>query len=105
MGRSRVYATAAERQKAYRCRGTAPPDQGSKPLPRRTRPPSRPARLATAVATLQALQEEYQAWLDSMPESLADSDLAGKLQETIDQLEGAVDQLSDLDLPRGFGRD
>jgi hypothetical protein len=51
------------------------------------------------------LHDEYQAWLDSMPESLAEGDLADKLQETIDQLEEAVSQVSDIDPPRGFGRD
>ena len=106
MGRSKVYETAAERQKAYRCRVAARHDGGCTPTKRRTpRPPSRPARLASAVATLQALHDEYQAWLDSMPESLEDGDLAGKLQETIDQLEELVSQASDIDPPRGFGRD
>jgi hypothetical protein len=106
MSRPRTYATAADRQRAYRSRLAARlAGATTNPLPRPTRHPSRPARLATVVASLRALQEEYQTWLDSIPESLADGDLAGKLQETIEQLGDVTDQLADIELPRGFGRD
>jgi hypothetical protein len=62
---------------------------------------SRPQRWMEAVKTLRMLQEEYQAWLDNLPESLQSSSLAEKLEEVC-ALD--LDQL-DVDLPRGFGRD
>ena len=39
----------------------------------------RPRRWAAAVTTLIALQDEYRAWLDRLPESLAGSKTADKL--------------------------
>ena len=45
--------------------------------------------------------EEYQAWRDGLPESLADS-------RTAELLEGVCDvdlDALDVELPRGFGRD
>jgi hypothetical protein len=54
-----------------------------------------------AVETLRELQEEYQAWLDNLPESLQGSTLAERLEEVC-----ALDlDALDIDLPRGFGRD
>jgi hypothetical protein len=103
MGRNRKYSTPAERQRAYRLRvaGRAP-----EPVPeRRRRPPSRPARLAVLQGAVEALREEYQAWLDSLPDSLHDSDQAARLAETIDQLETVRDLLDDVQPPLGFGRD
>ena len=47
------------------------------------------------------LQAEYEAWLDQLPESLADS-------RTAELLEGVCDvdlDALDVELPRGFGRD
>ncbi len=62
-----------------------------------------------AVNTLQAIQEEYQEWLDSMPENLADSPVAEKLNTICDlDLDSAIETLSEAvgaDLPLGFGRD
>jgi hypothetical protein len=101
------YDSTAERQRAYRQRlklklaGLLPA-----PLPQPTAPRkrSRPKRLATALAELQALSGEYQAWLDKLPDNLGDSEIAGQLQEAIDELDAAADVLEALDLPRGFGR-
>ena len=91
--------THAERQRRYRERRAA--GVPVQPPPRPPRPKTRPARWAAALAELRALQADYQAWLDSLPESLAGS-------RTAELLEGvaAVD-LDDVDveLPRGFGRD
>jgi hypothetical protein len=61
--------------------------------------------LAAAQAALVQLFDEYSDWLAAVPESLQDSDQAVRLSETIDQLAAAIDQLSDIDPPRGFGRD
>ena len=77
---------------------------------------SRPKRWAAAVAKalegleeLAELQEEYQEWLDNLPENLEGSALADKLNEVCDMdIEGAKDTLEELDgadLPLGFGRD
>jgi len=104
MGRKRIYASAAERQRAYRERvaDAAVPPQ---PEPRRRRPPSRPTRLAAARAALVQLFDEYEDWLAGIPESLQGTEQAVRLSETIDQLAAVIDLLSEVDPPRGFGRD
>lgn len=66
---------------------------------------SRPDRLAAQITALQDLRGEYEHWLDALPDALAESDLADKLTDTIEQLETAADILAGIDLPRGFGRD
>ena len=50
---------------------------------------------------LRALQAEYEAWRDQLPESLADSRTAELLEGVCDV---DLDQL-DVELPGGFGRD
>jgi hypothetical protein len=64
--------------------------------------PPRPRRWATAVATLLALQDEYRAWLDNLPEALDGSRTAEKLL-AITELD--LDELAAVDPPRGYGRD
>ena len=89
----------AERQRRYRERRKA-----QQPLVRYQRPRdrrSRPKRWIDAVETLRELQEEYQEWLDNLPESLQSTPLAEKLEEVCSL---DLDQL-DVELPRGFGRD
>jgi hypothetical protein len=54
-----------------------------------------------AVETLRELQEEYQEWLDHLPENLQSTALAEKLDEVCSL---DLDPL-DVDLPRGFRRD
>jgi hypothetical protein len=53
-------------------------------------------------AELLALQAEYVAWSDALPESLRDSATAEALQEIIDL---DLDSLADIAPPRGFDRD
>jgi hypothetical protein len=60
-----------------------------------------PQRWAEAVETLRQLQEEYQTWLENLPEALQDSALAEKLQAVCDV---DLEELN-IELPRGFGRD
>ena len=89
----------ADRQRRYRERRKA-----QQPLVHYRRPRdrrSRPQRWRDAVETLRELQEEYQEWLDNLPESLQSTALAEKLDEVCSL---DLDQL-DVDLPRGFGRD
>ena len=93
--------TNAERQRRFRERRNAGVPVKEPPRPRPPRTPPRPKRWAAAVAELRALQAEYEAWRDGLPESLGDS-------RTADLLEGVCDvdlDVLDVKLPRGFGRD
>jgi predicted dehydrogenase len=98
--------TAAERQARYRARHAhaVPP---ARP-PRRHRqatpgqPPSRPQRWHAAVAELAALQAEYAAWLEALPEATRDGATGQALQAIIDL--DLADILA-IEPPRGFGRD
>ena len=51
---------------------------------------------------LLALQDQYQAWRDALPASLAGSATAALLEQVC-ELDLSV--LEAVDLPRGFGRD
>ena len=92
----------AERQARYRARHQA----ASQPVVSRRRTTidrrSRPQRWRDAVAVLLALQAEYTAWLDGLPDSLRDSATAQALQDIAD-LDLAA--LADIQPPRGYGRD
>ena len=92
--------TNAARQRRYRAHRKAEtrPVQYRKPHDRR----SRPQRWQDAVQTLRDLQEEYQAWLDHLPDSLRESALAAKL-EAICELDLA--DLESIEPPLGYGRD
>ena len=103
MGRKRIYANAAERQKAHRQRAAGEPLPPA--APSKQRKLSRPMRLAAAVASLSKLQDEYQQWLDGLPEFQEGSEQETKLTEAIELLEQALDTLSEIQLPKGFGRD
>lgn len=105
MPRPRIYPTAADRQRAYRSRLAAGRSHGASSAITPRRQPSRPARLAALQEALRALTDEYQTWLDSLPESLVDSVQVERLKETIEQLEAAAERLEEVDPPRGFGRD
>ena len=91
--------TGAERQRRYRERRHAGEPVRTVVRPKDRRP--RPKRWAAALAELRALQAEYEAWRDQLPESLADSRTAELLEGVCDV---DLDQL-DVELPRGFGRD
>jgi len=90
----------AERQARYRAARTA-----GTPIVRTRRPAdhrSRARRWHDAVAELVALQAQYAAWLDALPDNLRDTTTAEALQ-TICDLE--LDELLAVEPPRGFGRD
>ena|SRR6516225_12233897 len=105
-----IPMSSAERQ--ARPHGSSPWAEGPRVRLRQQRPASpaaptrrlapRPARWATAVATLVRLQGEYRAWLDNLPPNLENSALADKLQ-TIVELD--LEELAAVDPPRGYGRD
>jgi len=106
VGRKRQYASAAERLRAFRAR--SPQKEQAEPVPSPSGPKrktSRPARLVSIENEVRALIDEYQAWIDRLPGSLHESDLAGKLEEAIDKLTEVAETLADIDLPKGFGRD
>ena len=91
--------TGAERQARYRQRqaGRAAA-RPAHPLRRLTRP----QRWHAAVAELLALQAEYIAWLEALPEPLRET-ATGEALQTIVDLD--LDELFDIVPPRGFGRD
>jgi hypothetical protein len=108
MGRPPIYSTAAERQKAYRDRAKLEPDNAEPPaLPptRKSRKPSRPARLAQIENDIRTLRAEYEAWSERLPESLEETSQAELLNEAIEQLDIAAEAISGINPPRGFGRD
>lgn len=87
----------AERQARYRARKaeqTGTTMRYRRPADRRTRP----QRWHDAVAELLALQAEYIAWSDALPDGLRDTATAEALQAIID-----LDQseLPDIEPPRG----
>jgi hypothetical protein len=94
----------AERSAAYRARLKAlapkPRVVVRRPADRR----SKPQKWQDAVETLADLLDGYQAWRDALPASLADSEIAGRLDEVL-QLRDLVDPLAAAELPKGFGRD
>jgi len=48
------------------------------------------------------LQAEYATWCDAWPENLRENATAQALQAIVDL---DLDALSDIELPRGYGRD
>ncbi len=92
----------AERQARYRARQqaetAAPKVRYRRPADRRTRP----QRWHDAVAKLLALQAEYSAWADALPETLRNTATAEALQNIIDL---DLESLADIEPPRGYGRD
>jgi hypothetical protein len=53
---------------------------------------------------LLAILDDYQAWRDGMPEGVASSATAEKLDAVL-ELRELVEQLEAAELPKGFGRD
>ena len=94
--------TNAERQANYRARRQSlqaiPAIRYRRPADRR----SRPQRWHDAVAELLALQAEYAAWFDTLPDSLSQTPSAEALQ---DMVELDLSELAAIQPPRGYGRD
>jgi hypothetical protein len=63
---------------------------------------TRPQRWHAAVAELLALQAEYVAWLEALPEPLRESATGEGLQAIVDL---DLDEVVAIVPPRGFGRD
>jgi hypothetical protein len=97
--------SGAERQARYRQRQVG---NRAAPPPRPIQRASRVQQWHTAVAVLVALQAEYAAWLDALPEALRD----GAIGEALQAIPGSsprtdldLDELVSIEPPRGFGRD
>ncbi len=92
----------AGRQARHRARRVTEPAavmaRTRRPVDRR----SRPQRWRDAVVELLALQAEYAAWLEVLPDSLRDSATAEAL-EAIADLD--LTALNETEPPRGYGRD
>jgi hypothetical protein len=99
--------TSAERQARYRARHSGPTDAPMGATVRHR--PSGAARITPraqrwtgAVTTLVALQAEYAAWLDALPEATRDGPTGEALQVIV---ELDLDEIAAIQPPRGFGRD
>ena len=92
----------AERQAPYRARREA---QQPAPVVRYRRPADRRTRAQRwhdTVTWLVALQAEYVAWYDVLPDNLRDTATGAALQAIVDL---DLDDLVSIEPPRGFGRD
>ena len=106
--------SGAERQARYRARhalagaasarerGLFPRSALGSKTARAGRRLSRLQRWRAAVTELLALQAEYAAWLDALPEATRDS-ATGEALQAIADLD--LDEIAAIDPPRGFGRD
>jgi hypothetical protein len=97
--------TGAERQAHYRTRHSLPlpaPPPTHHHRPARPRSLSRVQRWHAAVSELVALQVEYAAWLQALPEATHDSPTGQALQAIVDL---DLDEIAAVEPPRGFGRD
>ena len=92
--------TGAERQARYRAARMR--DDPPAAPPSRVRPPSRPQRWQAAVEELLAMQAEYAAWFDAMPETLRDGP-TGEALLAVAELD--LSEIAAIALPKGFGRD
>ena len=71
--------------------------------------------LQSALSDLSDLKDEYQEWLDNLPENLQGSAVAEKLEAVcglyfdwepdFSEVENLLDEAEGVELPMGFGRD
>ena len=94
--------TGAERQRLYRARLATQPDPHSPARRRRAAKLPRPARWRAAISELLALQNEYAAWLEALPDPVRDTPTGEALQAIV---ELDLDEIAAVQLPRGYGRD
>ena len=97
--------TGAERQARYRARHDLSTDtvvaMHHRP-PGKSRTATRVRRWTAAVDQLVALQAEYAAWLQALPEATRDGPTGEALQAIVDL---DLDEIIAIQPPRGFGRD
>ena len=92
----------AERQARYRARREADQPAPAVRYRRAVDRRSRSQRWNDLVAGLLALQAEYAAWYDVLPDSLRDTPTAAALQAIVDL---DLDEFVAIVPPRGYGRD
>ena len=93
--------TNAARQARYRARKAEQVRTAiryRRPVDRRTRP----QRWHDAVTELLALQAQYTAWANALPDALRETATAGALQAIVDL---DLSDIADIEPPRGYGRD
>jgi len=100
--RGETPLTNAERQARYRARRKAKQPPPKVRYCRAADRRSRSQRWYDTVNGLLALQAEYAAWYEVLPDSLRDSATAEALQAIVDL---DVDALVAIEPPRGYGRD
>ena len=97
----RLYATDAERQRAYRERQRAMRATALPPATVRNSPePSRPARIQTLLDEARKLASEYQHWRDRLPANLAEGQTAAQRDEVLAQLDEVTSTLDAIDPPK-----
>ena len=64
---------------------------------------SRPARIADLGAAARELADDYQRWLDALPENLAEAGMGDDLSTAIEQLEEIAEALAAIEPPRVGG--
>ena len=94
--------TSAERQARYRARRPLPRPAGAVRRRKAADRRSRPQRWHDAVAEPLALQADYAAWLEALPEALHGTATAEALQ-AIGDLD--LETIAAVEPPRGYGRD
>jgi hypothetical protein len=92
----------AERQARYGARREADQPAPAVRYRRTADRRSRSQRWNDLVAGLLALQAEYAAWYDGLPDNLRDTATAAALQAIVDL---DLDELAAIVPPRGYGRD
>jgi hypothetical protein len=70
---------------------------------------------AVVQGDLRHVQEEYEEWMDNLPENLLESTLGEKLEEVcsidfenaddLDEIRNSLEEAEGVELPLGFGRD
>jgi hypothetical protein len=91
----------AERQARYRLRHRVGQPAPAARMHRAANRSSRPRRWHDAVAELLALQADYAAWLEALPDALQGTATADALQAIV---ELDLDTLVAIEPPRGYGR-
>ena len=92
----------AERQARYRARHMTSPSPVAVCARRAADRRSRPQRWRDAVSELLTMQAAYADWLAALPEGLRGSSIAEALEAIV---ELSLTDLSEIELPRGYGRD
>jgi hypothetical protein len=66
-------------------------------------------QIRDGLESLQSMKQDYEAWKDSMPDSLQSGETYRMLEEIsdldLDGIESTLDEAEAVELPQGFGRD